>query len=245
MTTAALPSFVAPLSPDLPASGRWFDRLLSTRARASARRQPALEDLDAAPSLVLDESIRASIAACPEDYDAAYALVCKRYAWRGYGDLTGISACACGDTACEHRHTLIASEEGSVVGTLTLGADSEGGLFVDDSYRPEVDALRAAGRRLCEITRFAVDEQAQSKAVLASLFGLAYLLTRSVHCATDVLVEVNPRHVAFYRRMLAFTVASGERMCARVEAPSVLLRLELAALEDRLSRLGCPTLAPT
>jgi hypothetical protein len=44
--------------------------------------------------------------------------------------------------------------------------------------------------------------------------------------------------VAFYERALGFIVAAGERLCTRVKAPSVLLRLETAKLEERLRALG-------
>ena len=54
---------------------------------------------------------------------------------------------------------------------------------------------------------------------------------------TDVFIEVNPRHAGFYRHAFGFCVAAEERPCARVHAPSVLLRLEVAAFEARRMRL--------
>jgi hypothetical protein len=48
---------------------------------------------------------------------------------------------------------------------------------------------------------------------------------------TDMFIEVNPRHVPFYRRAFGFRVAAPERTCPRVLAPSVLLRLEVDAFE--------------
>jgi hypothetical protein len=74
--------------------------------------------------------------------------------------------------------------------------------------------------------------------VLASLFYLAHAVGRTVHDVTDVFIEVNPRHVAFYSRVLGFVVAAGEKFCERVRAPSVLLQLELEALELRLGLLN-------
>lgn len=187
----------------------------------------------------LKDSVRASIATATHELHAAADLVRRRYAWRGYDDAGPVPPCACARPDCDHRVTLIASESDTVVGTLTLGLDAADGLLVDATYGVEVDALRAQGRRLCEFTRFAVDAEADSKAVLTSLFGLSYLLSRALHNASDVLVEVNPRHVAFYRRLLGFCVASTERMCERVKAPAVLLRLEMEELERRLMAMGC------
>ena len=64
--------------------------------------------------------------------------------------------------------------------------------------------------------------------MLASLFNLAYARrARRLHGVTDVFIEVNPRHVAFYSRVLGFVVAAGESFCERVRAPSVLLHVEM------------------
>ena len=55
-----------------------------------------------------------------------------------------------------------------------------------------------------------------------------------VHGVTDVFIEVNPRHVAFYSRALGFVVLGDERICARVGAPSVLLHLDVEILDEQL-----------
>ncbi len=54
---------------------------------------------------------------------------------------------------------------------------------------------------------------------------------------TDVFIEVNPRHVTYYSRIMGFVVAAGERLCERVCAPSVLLHLEVEALAARLQTM--------
>jgi hypothetical protein len=55
---------------------------------------------------------------------------------------------------------------------------------------------------------------------------------------TDVVVEVNPRHVGFYRRAFGFQPMSDVRTCERVNAPAVLLRLDVAELEGRMREVG-------
>ena len=50
---------------------------------------------------------------------------------------------------------------------------------------------------------------------------------------TDILVEVNPRHATFYRKVFGFVVAGAETICPRVNAPAVLLRLDLIDLDLR------------
>ena len=52
------------------------------------------------------------------------------------------------------------------------------------------------------------------------------------------MIEVNPRHVAFYRRMLGFADFGGERPCSRVGAPAVLLRLPLDQMGANIRKWG-------
>jgi hypothetical protein len=42
----------------------------------------------------------------------------------------------------------------------------------------------------------------------------------------------------FYRRMLGFKPLGAERMCTRVNAPAVLLRLELSYMKEQIQQFG-------
>lgn len=159
---------------------------------------------------------------------AAVALLNARYAWRGYRLPRQRPAAS--------DLTLVATECGSVVGTLTLRFDGPARLRADESYGEAIDAARSQGRRVCELGRFAVAQNARSKAVIAALFERVHRIVQGLREVTDVFVEVNPRHVGFYRNGFGFTVAAEGRICPRVLAPSVLLRLEVAAFEGRLRR---------
>ncbi len=78
--------------------------------------------------------------------------------------------------------------------------------------------------------------------MLAALFGLAYPLGRVVHEATDVLIEVNPRHVASYQRVSGFAEISRDlasRRKGRVERAPV----GVTALERVFPAAVCETLA--
>jgi hypothetical protein len=191
------------------------------------------------PCTAAARGLNATIALSAAELRAASDLVARRYAWRGYAvDARPIGALQPGGVR-RREVTLIASDSvGETVGTMTLRLDGPGGLLVDAAYGAELAAMRTEGRRVCELTRLAVDARSDSRSVLAALFSLAYLLGRVVHKATDVFIEVNPRHVAFYERALGFVVAASERLCTRVKAPSVLLRLETARLEERLRSFG-------
>jgi hypothetical protein len=132
--------------------------------------------------------------------------------------------------------TFAAYDEGRLAGTVSLRLDTAGGLAADDLYRAEIDALRRNRHKVCEFTRLAVDASRLSQPVLAGLFHTAYLFAQRVRDFDFVVVEVNPRHVGFYRRSLGFRVIGDERHNSRVEAPAVLLGISFAAIAGHLRR---------
>lgn len=165
-----------------------------------------------------------------ERMNSASMLVQRRYASRGY--------LASDVRKDPERITLMAFQDDNVIGTLTLGLDSQNGLLVEDLYKSEIDQLRAEGRKVCELTKLAIDQSRGSKRVLASLFHIAYIYGRVMQQHTDVVIEVNPKHVAFYKRLLGFKEFGSERLCSRVNAPAVLLRLELEYVDQQIELLG-------
>ena len=160
----------------------------------------------------------------------ASLLIQKMYTWRGYDT---------GEIVQDpYRLTLVANTGDKVAGTITLGLDSPSGLAMDKLYKAEVEPLRRQGRRIVELTKLAVDETLGSKEVLAALFHIAFIYAFHIHQYTDFVIEVNPRHVGFYKRMLGFEQIGEERMCPRVSAPAVLLRLDFAYIEREIARVG-------
>jgi hypothetical protein len=157
-------------------------------------------------------------------------LVERRYAGRGYTIPS--------QTQEPQLMTFIAYDEGQLVGTVGVRLDSEKGLSADELYRNEIDALRSAGARICEFTRLAVDKTAASKPVLAGLFHTAYLYASVIRGFTHAVIEVNPRHVAFYERALCFDPIGEERMNTRVQAPAFLLCSPFAVIADGIAKFA-------
>ena len=110
------------------------------------------------------------------------------------------------------------------------------GLSADELYRAEIDRLRAAGCRVCEFTRLAVDRTAASKSVLAGLFHTAYLYASKICGYTHAVIEVNPRHVVFYAKELKFDQIGPERLNSQVNAPAVLLCAPFATIAAGLAK---------
>jgi len=150
-------------------------------------------------------------------------LVAHMYHSRGYDP--GAS-----DGVATHpgRVTLVACNDEGVFGTLTVCVESPFGLPADAVYGAELAPFRLAGRKLMELTALAVRPEHGSRTLLGALFHFAHIYGTVLQRATDVFIEVNPRHVDFYERMLNFRQAGPQKNCPRVQAPAILLHLETA-----------------
>ena len=178
--------------------------------------------------------VHVKVADSEADQAAADRLIAERYAWRGYLDQSEASEVSTSASARHSCFTLLAFRKGSAVGTLTLGIDAPAGLVIDEANHEVVDGLRRIGRQVVELRRFAVRDDGNSKMIFANLFLSAYRIGRLLHRATDVLIEINPRHEAYYRRIFGFARVGREWVCPRVNAPAVLMHLDLMNLDVRL-----------
>jgi len=169
----------------------------------------------------------------PLNADAG-SLVDRRYIRRGYRTAgpTG------GDS---NLYTFVAYDEGKLSGTVSIRIDSKRGLAADELYRDEIDELRKAGCKVCEFTKLALDVKVVSKPVLAGLFHTAYLFAARLRNCSFGVIEVNPRHVTFYRHALRFEPIGPERMNRRVDAPAVLLCVAFETIAEGLSKYATRT----
>src|SRR6218665_917604 len=170
-----------------------------------------------------------------EHHDCAHRLVARRYADRGYLNNL-VDAASSGEDAL----TICSAFVGQVtVGTIAVRFESSRGLNADAIFGAELAELRAGGLNICEFSRLAVDHAAgHDKKVLAQLFHLAYLHAHRLGGCELLVIEVNPRHVAFYRRMLGFQVCSESRLNPRVNAPALLMSLDLVWGREQVARFG-------
>jgi hypothetical protein len=207
--------------------GAAFEPARRTGPASGGQRFQAANEADAAERLF---KIRA--ARTPGQRRSASTLINLRYAWRGYATKPLPQDPAPG------RITLVAAEEDDTIGTMTVGFDGPDGLLVEELFPSEVHALRAGGHRVCEFTKLAIDGASQSKRVLATLFHVAYLYAYRVMGYDSLLIEVNPRHVNYYSRILGFTTLAEARMNPRVNAPAVLMCLDFTHTEEQIARFG-------
>ena len=209
------------------------DTIISFEASTTVRDLALGEDIsDPQPDHPLDQQVfHIRMANSQGRREAASLLLKKMYGWRGY-DI---------DPALQHamdKITLFAETGGQTVGTMSLCLDNAAsGLPADENFQTELDMLREQRRRLCEPSRLAIDK-GMSKRVFAALIHISYIYAHNIHRYTDYVIEVNPRHVMFYKRMLGFKDFGSERACTRVNAPAVLLRLELDYMGEQIRKFG-------
>jgi hypothetical protein len=136
----------------------------------------------------------------------------------------------------------------SWVATLTVGWDDDAGFACEARCPDEVRQLRAQGRSLCEFTRLASDLGCGGDAgrsglpSLTALFSAAALTGLDAGCDT-ALLEVNPRHVGFYRRVTGARVIAEPRHHDGAGAPAVPMAVDLERLRERAQRIACMPLA--
>jgi hypothetical protein len=160
------------------------------------------------------------------------SLLKDRYGWRGYQQPAlptdpGVS-----------RFTLTAVEDEVVIGTITVSFDGPQRLGADEAFGPELTALRAEGRKICEFTKLAIDPVSGTKRVLATLFHVAYIVAHRIRAFDMLVMEVNPRHVRYYERMLGAQVLAGERINTSVNAPAVLLGADFSYIKSQIGEFA-------
>lgn len=180
-----------------------------------------------------NSSFKVKLVNSSNDHESISMLVNQRFSSRGYGK----------PVSHELRKpmnilSLQATIENRIVGTLSVQFDSEEGLPLDSLYQFELDSLRRKGARLCQFTKLAIEKEVKSKSVLASLFHIAEIWAFKVRHYNYICIEVNPRHVAFYERMLNFTVLSEVRENQQIQAPSVLLGIDLNYVDMLVQQFG-------
>jgi hypothetical protein len=166
------------------------------------------------------------------DRSSASFLVNRLYSTRGY------KTSRFSGEDDPSRMTLLATDHQNVVGTLTIGFDCDRRLLVDELFPEAVDSLRDAGRDVCEFTKLAVDGLVRSQRALAAMFHVAFIHAHRIQGCDNLLIEVNPRHVRYYEAKLGFKVFGPERLNRRVNAPAVLMSLDLWYAQEQVGKFG-------
>ena len=142
------------------------------------------------------------------------ALIADRYWRKGYTPNHILTS---------HGAVIDVLLDGNVVGTVLVTLDSPRGLSADEAYSAELDSIRGEGRKLAELSRFAILPGQTTRSVMAAMFHFVYYYTYLLNDVTDLVCEVIPRHAAAQKRILGFQQIAGPRRCNRVGAEAAVL----------------------
>jgi hypothetical protein len=163
--------------------------------------------------------------------DGAFRLVHDQYVWRGFMKTPHWSG-----RRVDLRHALpstrvLVVQDGTrVVGTASVFQDSPLGLPMDEVFADQLAAMRAAGRRVAEVSALAMDgdRRAYGLPVLMRLLRFVLLYASSVAQLDDLCLVVRRQHAQFYRQLSACRVMGEPRTYAKVNAEGmVALHIDL------------------
>jgi hypothetical protein len=167
----------------------------------------------------LSRSVSVKIASCESEWQQAFALAARSYQSRGYESHGASRLRFTPYHALPDTVTFVACEEERVIATLSIVPDNTLlGLPMEAVYPDEIAALRHAGRRLFEVTTLA-DGGLGVREFVTVFVALIRLATQhhTYHGGDTGVIAVNPRHRAFYTRVLGFVELGPRRSYAAVQ----------------------------
>lgn len=151
--------------------------------------------------------IEVKVASTAEEWEAAFRLVQKNYVESGYEPPSAKSVRFTPYHALPDTAVFVAKSAGAVVATFSLVADGKPlGLPLDSLYEEEVEGLRRRGRKLAEVTSLAATGLSQREFVQVFTTLIRVMKQYHVRQGGDTwVITVNPKHRAFYCKMLGYT----------------------------------------
>lgn len=206
-----------------------IERRRTVRIKKSALLAESLNDIDRPALKIADNQ---------DELQQAFAIVHEEYLKTGYISkpkshkmLFSIY------NFLPHSVIFVAKSYLTVVSTLAQIFDSKlFGLPMDVIYREELGELRSANRKIVEIGSLANLKSFKWKNLFLYLIKLAYW--HSVYQnVNDWCITVNPKHVPFYETVLLFKQFGPQKYHPKVNAPAVLLRLNIDEYKDKLKEI--------
>lgn len=173
-----------------------------------------------------------------EDHWQAYCLVHDCYVDRGYIEPRAGGVRVRPFEALPEMATFVAKAEGRVVAVTSVLMDSPDlGLPSDEAFREELGALRAEGRRVCEITNLAVAPEHRNTPVFSELTRCCLAHAMAIGY-DDLFIAISPEHARFFQEVLQFDAWGGRRSySSQVEDIVEGKRLDLRRVEARSQRV--------
>ncbi|MBL4869272.1 MAG: hypothetical protein JKY67_23155 [Pseudomonadales bacterium] len=191
------------------------------------------------PKWEISEKInfRISVASNRVDREKVYQLSQKVYGQCGYSSQDRNKLFVNSDDARPDTITFLAEDEnGNSVASISVVSNVHGDIPCQKIFKDELSELNNQNKKMVEITRLVVDESYRnSRNLIKNLMNFVYIHAYKNLASDHMLIEVNPRHVGYYKRLLCFEVIGDSKPCGRVQgAPAVLLKLDLGKAEEKI-----------
>jgi hypothetical protein len=182
--------------------------------------------------------IDVAVAVTRSERDAASRLVHRCYVDRGYATPSADGRHTNPYLALPSTTVFVARAEGAIVATVSLVEDSPRGLPCGALWPSELEALRATGHRIAEVSALAVSASWRGRGLRAMrpLVRAVGVYARDLAGVDVLCVAVHPRHATFYEALLHFRRFGALTTCDAVNgAPAVGLCLDLVELDGELA----------
>lgn len=180
-----------------------------------------------------------------EEREAAFRLAYQIYLEKGYIKNNGNEwMIQPYDNNPETVILIVLDSQKQVAGSLTLVFSETTKLPAEKIYLEEIAALKRKSEKMVEISRLVINPSYRnSKEVMNLLFNYLMIYSQYVKNYTSLVIQVNPRHVCYYKTLLKFDEIGAQKACPSVQnAPAVLLHLPLARCHSEITR--CNSSAP-
>jgi N-acyl-L-homoserine lactone synthetase len=137
---------------------------------------------------------------------------------------------------------VVKDKNNKIAGSVTLVFKNELCLPSENIFSEEISSLELTDKKMVEISRLVIDSNYRnSKEIILLLFNYLSIYSYRNRLYTHLIIQVNPRHEAYYEKLLAFQKIGAEKICPRVQgAPAVLLILELEKQQEEIARFSIP-----
>lgn len=207
-------------------------KIITTKRRVSAVSQ-ALRSVtskienESAKELIKPFKLKTRLARTKEDLQKVFELAYEVYLEKGYAFHHDTKM----ETSIYDAHKdslilLVENDNHEAVGSITLYYDDSKLVPADNIFNEELNLLRKEGIKFAEVSRFVVKQDYQhNKEILLSLINTIYIHAFRIMNIDEFIIEVNPRHVDYYKKLLGYVQFGEVKECPRVNnAPAVLLR---------------------
>ena len=173
-------------------------------------------------------SVEYKVAGSPTERRDAFGLVYEQYLKSGLSEPNQHRVRVTPFHLLSTTHVFVAYRSGQIIATMTLVGDGALGLPMESIYGDEVEARRAQGLRLSEVSCLA-DRRSDHRHFLSVFVGLSRVMAQFARRQgyDQLLVVCHPRHAAFYQHYLGFAMIGSVARCPHVQnKPAVPLCLD-------------------